>query len=90
VIRQNVVEEDEMQYQCPKCGNIKQFVQYQWQLQKLIVNGEGMSITQDEVCAKDVVAAIACGTCNTHVRDFGVDINICFPYGTSLHHDEHL
>ncbi len=71
-----------MQLQCPRCGNSKQFVQYQWQLRKLAVDGQGLAITQDEVCANDVVAAIACGQCNTHVRDFGVDINIRFPYGT--------
>lgn len=71
-----------MYYQCPRCGNSQQFVQYQWQLRKLAVDGEGMAITKDEVCANDVVAAIACGQCNTHVRDFGVDINIRFPYGT--------
>ncbi|MBM4254865.1 MAG: hypothetical protein FJ147_03100 [Deltaproteobacteria bacterium] len=71
-----------MQYQCPRCGNTKQFVQYQWQLRKLAVDGDGASLTPDEVCANDVVAAIACSKCNTHVRDFGVDINIRFPYGT--------
>jgi hypothetical protein len=71
-----------MQYQCQKCGNTKHFVQYQWQLRKLAVDGEGVSLTSDEVCANDVVAAITCGKCNTHVRDFGVDINIRFPYGT--------
>ena len=74
-----------MQYQCSRCGNTKQFVQYQWQLRKSAVDGEGISITHDEVCANDVVAAIACGKCNTHVRDFGVDINIRFPYGTGPH-----
>jgi hypothetical protein len=74
-----VIEEDIMKFQCPRCGNSKHFVQYQWQLRKFAVDGQGLAITQDEVCANDVVAAIACGQCNTHVRDFGVDINIRFP-----------
>jgi hypothetical protein len=79
-----------MQFQCPRCGNSKQFVQYQWQLRKLTVDGQGLAITQDEVCANDVVAAITCGQCNTHVRDFGVDINIRFPYGTGLRDNDAL
>jgi|GEM_PF-6690388 len=79
-----------MQYRCPRCGNSKQFVQYQWQLRKFAVDGDGMAITQDEVCANDVVAAIACGQCNTPVRDFGVDINIRFPYGMSPHDNDSL
>jgi hypothetical protein len=79
-----------MQYQCSRCGNTNHFVQYQWQLRKLAVNGDGASLTQEEVCANDVVAAIACGTCNTHVRDFGVDINIRFPYGTGPHGEDSL
>jgi hypothetical protein len=74
-----------MQYQCPRCGNSRQFVQYQWQLRKLTIDGEGLSLTPDEVCATDVVAAVACGQCNTHVRNFGVDLHIQFPYGTGPH-----
>ena len=78
-----------MQYHCPKCGNSEQFVQYQWQLRRCAVDNEGVSLSTEEVCDSDVVAAISCARCNTHVRDFGVDINIRFPYGTGPQGEKH-